>query len=90
MVEIESQCLQESEHLVFISWGNQCLNQETAICATKCLFHDITVHSLDHTSEEFVDFLFSVTEVSTLNVVVCLLAPSTGRCVQLEFRKKNR
>jgi len=57
-------------------------------CATKCIFHDIVVNSLDHTSEEFVDFLFSVTKVTTFNVVVCLLAPSTGGCVELVIEKQ--
>ena len=40
--------------------------------------------SLDHLAEERVDLVLTVAEVTTLNEVGGLLAPSTGRGVQLE------
>lgn len=40
--------------------------------------------SLDHSLYKLVDFHFSVTEITTLNIMVVLFAPSTGWCVQLE------
>lgn len=40
--------------------------------------------SLDHLAEERVDLVLTVAEVATLDEVGSLLAPSTGRGVQLE------
>lgn len=39
---------------------------------------------LDHSLEQFVDLVFAVSEVSTIDVVVVLLAPSSSRCVEFE------
>ena len=38
---------------------------------------------LNHSAEEFVQLFFTITEVTAFNVVSRLLAPATGRCVQL-------
>ena len=42
-------------------------------------------NSLDHTSEQVVDVLLAVTEVTTLGEVVGLLSPAAVRVVQLEW-----
>lgn len=39
---------------------------------------------LDHSLEQFVDLVFAVSEVTTIDVVVVLLAPSSCRCVEFE------
>ena len=46
----------------------------------RCWDHE----NLDHFLEEGVDEVFSAAEVTTLNEVVGLLAPSTGGSVHLE------
>lgn len=40
--------------------------------------------TLDHSLEKFVDLVLTVAEVTTIDVVVALLAPSASRCVKLE------
>jgi len=40
--------------------------------------------SLDHTVKQLVDFVFTVAEITSVNVVIVLLAPSAGRCVEFE------
>ena len=39
--------------------------------------------NLNHSAEEFIDLLFAVAEITTFDVMGRLLAPATGRCVQL-------
>lgn len=40
---------------------------------------------LNHTSQQNIDFVLSVTEVTALDVMVSLLAPATGWGVQFEW-----
>lgn len=40
--------------------------------------------SLNHSLEQLVDLVLAIAEVAAVDVVVVLLAPSAGRCVQLE------
>lgn len=44
----------------------------------------ITKYSLDHSLYKLVDFVLSVTKVTTFDVMVILFAPSTGWCVEFE------
>lgn len=46
---------------------------------------ELRAHRLNHTSQQNIDLVLSVTEVTALDVVVSLLAPATGRRVQLEW-----
>lgn len=39
---------------------------------------------LNHSSQQNIDFVFAVTEITTFNKVVILLTPSPGWCVQFE------
>lgn len=39
---------------------------------------------LDHLLEKFVDLVLAISEVTTVDEVVALLAPSSSRCVQFE------
>jgi hypothetical protein len=39
---------------------------------------------LDHSREKFVDLVLAISEVTTVNEVVALLAPSAGWCVEFE------
>lgn len=43
---------------------------------------------LDHTLKQLVDLVLAVSEVSTIDVVVVLLAPSSSWCVQFEGPKE--
>lgn len=38
----------------------------------------------NHASEQNIDFVFTITEITTLDEMVGLLTPSTGWCVQFE------
>lgn len=43
---------------------------------------------LNHLPKEFVNLILTITKVSTLDVMIRLLSPSTSRCVQLEGPKE--
>lgn len=44
----------------------------------------IAGNSLDHSAKQFVDLILTVSEITTVNVVIVLLAPSSCWCVQFE------
>jgi hypothetical protein len=44
----------------------------------------LSAGSLQHTTDQLVDLVLAVSEITTIDVVVALLAPSAGRCVQFE------
>lgn len=44
----------------------------------------IASNSLDHSAKQFVDLVFAVSEITTVNVVIVLLTPSSSWCVQFE------
>lgn len=51
----------------------------------KCSHRPLSAFAfLDHTAKQFVDLVLAISEVSAVNVVVVLLAPSASRCVQFE------
>jgi hypothetical protein len=39
---------------------------------------------LNHTREQFIDFIFTIAEISSINEMIVLLAPSSSWCVQFE------
>jgi hypothetical protein len=41
--------------------------------------------NLDHSLEQFVDLVLAIAEITTIDVVVVLLAPSSCWCVQFEW-----
>ena len=63
-----------------------CENKKQNHCFTieKTLQAGWNRRGLDHLTEKVVDLVLPVAEVSALDEVVGLLAPSTGRGVQLE------
>uniref|UniRef100_A0A182KJ35 Uncharacterized protein n=1 Tax=Anopheles christyi TaxID=43041 RepID=A0A182KJ35_9DIPT len=54
--------------------ANQGERGRTAVCS----------RNLNHTLDQFVDLILTVTEVTALDVVVVLLAPAAGRRVKLD------
>ncbi|KAL7029395.1 hypothetical protein ACKWTF_006225 [Chironomus riparius] len=40
---------------------------------------------LNHSLDKFINLVFTITEISTFNKVIVLLAPSTRWCVKLEW-----
>merc|ERR1719367_1701351 len=47
--------------------------------------HFMNILSLNHVSEEVVNFVFAASKITTFDEVVGLLSPSTGWCVQFEW-----
>ena len=45
--------------------------------------------NLNHSAEQFVKFLLTITEITAFNVVGRLLAPASGRGVQLNWRNNS-
>jgi len=48
----------------------------------------VNITLLHHASEELINFIFTVSKVSSFDVVVGLLSPSTSGSVQLEWPKE--
>lgn len=53
------------------------------ICVPICVIklNQLSLENLDHLAQQIVDFFFTVTEVTAIDVMVVLLAPATGWCV---------
>lgn len=43
--------------------------------------------NLNHSPEKFIDFIFTITKITTFDIVVSLLTPTSIRCVKLEIKK---
>lgn len=43
--------------------------------------------NLNHSPEKFIDFIFTITKITTFDIVVSLLTPTSIRCVELEIKK---
>lgn len=48
----------------------------------------LTTSSLDHSLEQLVDLVLAISEITAIDVVIALLAPSSGWCVQFEWPKE--
>lgn len=45
----------------------------------------LSAGSLEHTTDQLVDLILAIAEITTIDVVVALLAPSASWCVQFEW-----